>query len=90
MLKNKEILYPDLSYKLTSLFFETHNKLGRYRNEKQYCDYFERLLIREKMKYVREFVLPPSFSGEKRRRNIVDFTIEDKIIIDFKTKTIIT
>ena len=90
MLKNKSILYPELSYKLYNLFFKTHNELGRFRNEKQYCDYFEYLLRENKLGYVREFELLISFNGEKKRRNIVDFIIEDKIIIDFKTKTIIT
>ena len=90
MLRNKLILYPEYSYKLTSLFFETHNNIGRFRNEKQYSDYFEKLLIRDNINYNREFTLPQSFDGEKTRRNIVDFLVYNKIIIDFKTKTHIT
>ncbi|MFH1427927.1 MAG: GxxExxY protein [Patescibacteria group bacterium] len=90
MIINKELLYPELSYKLNGLFFEAHNKLGRYRNEKQYADYFEQQLIKEKMDYKREYILPASFNGERKRRNVVDFIAENKIIIDFKTKTIIT
>jgi len=42
--KNAKIIYPELSYKLTGLLYETHNHLGKYRNEKQYADYFEGLL----------------------------------------------
>jgi len=90
MLKNRNILYPELSYKINSLLFETHNNLGRYRNEKQYADYFEELLKRDGIAYLREYALPPSFNGEKGRRNIIDFIVGDKIIIEFKTKTIIT
>ena len=90
MLRNKNILYPELSYRLNKLFFETHNNLGRYRNEKQYADYFEKLLRRDNIKYLREYALLPSFDGEKERRNIIDFIVDDKIIIEFKTKTIIT
>ncbi len=88
--KVKKIIYPILSYKLTGLLFEVHNHLGRYRNEKQYADYFEELLKREKIQYKRETPLPPSFRGEKERRNIPDFIIENKIIIDFKAKRLIT
>jgi GxxExxY protein len=90
MLKNKKILFPELSYILNGLFFKTHNKLGRYKNEKQYSDYFESLLKNNNINYFREFALSKFFKEEKRRRNIVDFIIDDKIIIDFKTKTIIT
>jgi hypothetical protein len=37
----KEVLFPGLSYKLNGLFFAIQNKLGRYRNEKQYADALE-------------------------------------------------
>ncbi len=88
--KNKKILYPELSYKLVGLMYETHNHLGRYKNEKQYADYFEQLLKREKIRYEREKPLPQSFEGEKERRNIPDFIMENKIIIDFKVSRLIT
>jgi len=86
----KEIIYKDLSYRIVGLCFKTHNELGRFKNEKQYADYFEQLLISDRIEYKREFNLPPSFEGENKIRNKVDFIIEDKIIADFKTKTIIT
>ena len=84
------LIYRDLSYKITGLLFEVHNELGRYRNEKQYADKFEEILKREKIKYLREYWIPQSFAGERKNRNRVDFIIEDRIIIDFKAKTIIT
>jgi GxxExxY protein len=90
MLLNKKILYPELSYRINRLLFETHNRLGRYRNEKQYADFFESLLKENGIKYAREYALPPSFPGEKQGRNIIDFIVEDKIIIEFKAKDIIT
>ena len=52
--KVKKIIYPILSYKLTGLLFEVHNHLDRYRNEKQYADYFEELLKRERSNYKRK------------------------------------
>ena len=88
--KRSKIIYPTLSYKITGLMYKTHNYLGRYKNEKQYGDYFEQLLKREKIKYEREKSLPPSFEGEKNRRNIPDFIIENKIIIEFKASRLIT
>jgi hypothetical protein len=41
--KVNNLLYPELSFKICGLCFETHNKLGRYLNEKQYADYLEQL-----------------------------------------------
>ena len=88
-MKNK-IFYPKLSYQITGLMYETHNRLERYRNEKQYADYFEELLKRENIQYQREKPLPSSFAGEKEYRNVPDFVIKEKIIIDFKAKRMIT
>lgn len=86
---NKNLLYPELSYKICGLCFYIHNKLGRYRNEQQYADAFEKLLKENKIKYTREKSLPPSFRGERERRNIPDFLIKDKIIVDLKAKEFI-
>jgi GxxExxY protein len=87
---NEKILHPELSYKICGLCFKIQNELGRYRNEKQYADAFESLLKENKVNYKREFALPASFEGEKDRRNIPDFIVEDKIIVDFKAKNIPT
>ncbi len=87
---NDNVLYPELSYKLNGIFFSIHNKIGRNLNEKQYSDAFEELLKKNEIQYVREKALPQSFMGEKERRNIPDFIIGDKIIIDLKAKDFIT
>jgi len=89
-MNNNNLIYKDLSYKITGILFAIHNELGRYKNEKQYADKFEQILKEEEIKYLREINLPPSFQGEKKYRNKIDFIIEDKIIIDFKAKTLIT
>lgn len=82
-----KILHKDLSYKICGLLYRVHNELGRYRNEQQYADKFERQLKENKIGYKREYKLPESFSGEKSGRNICDFIIDDKIIVELKAKT---
>ena len=86
----KQILYPELSYRICGLCYKVHNELGKFCNEKQYADALENLLKSEKMNYHREISLPPSFEGEKERRNISDFIIDNIIIVDLKAKRIIT
>lgn len=88
--ENNKILYPDLSYKICGLCFNVHNKLGNFRSEKSYADALEKNLQENEVKYVRENSLKPSFENEGDRRNIPDFVIEDKIILDIKAKRIIT
>jgi len=82
-----ELLYKELSYKICGLLFETHNNLGRYKNEKQYADYLEGLFKKEAIRYKREYKLPQAFKEEKEGRNICDFIIEGKIVLELKTKT---
>jgi GxxExxY protein len=85
-----KVVHKRLSYKITGLLYKTHNDLGRYKNEKQYCDYFEELLKKEGINYKRECRLDMSFSGEKEGRNICDFIVANKIILEFKTKKFLT
>jgi hypothetical protein len=85
-----KILHEELSFKINGFLFKTHNHLGRYKNEKQYADYFEDLLKKEGVVYKRECVVEVSFNGEKPRRNICDFLIENKVVIEMKAVDFLT
>lgn len=86
----RNVLYPELSYLIVGLCYKIHNELGRYRNEQEYADALETFLEINKIRYAREAALSPSFTGEKNRRNIPDFIIDNKILIDLKAKRAIT
>lgn len=89
-IRQSNVLYPELSYAINGLCFTIHNKLGRFRNERQYADALEEKLKDSSLKYAREKSLPPSFEGEHNNRNIPDFIVEDKVVIDIKAKRLIT
>lgn len=89
MSKNSTIIYPYLSYRLTGILFSVHNDLGRYCNELQYGDKLEWHLHQNSYKYEREKVIDVSFEGERERRNIADFVIEDRIILEIKAQRIL-
>ncbi len=89
-MKEDKIIYPDLSYKICGLCFAVHNERGRYLSEKSYADALENTLKKNNFSYNREIAIEPAFDGENTRRNIPDFIIEDKIVLDIKAKKLIT
>jgi len=49
-----KVIYPELSYKLIGILFAVHNEIGRFYNEKQYCDAIEKYLQLFKITHERE------------------------------------
>jgi GxxExxY protein len=86
LIKPESVFFPDLSYKINGALFSVHNKLGKYCSERQYADALETELKKINVRYVREFAIPASFEGEHKRRNVVDFLVEDRIIVELKAK----
>jgi len=82
MNKNNKIIYPELSYTITGICFNIHNEDGRFLREKQYGDKVEKKLNEVGLVYKRELII-----GESG--NVVDFLIENKIILEIKAKRII-
>ena len=85
--KNIVVLYPELSYKITGSCFAVHNRLGRFCREKQFADELETELKTNGIKYKREnrVIKNGRFTG-----NIIDFIIEDYIILEIKAKSILS
>lgn len=79
------LIYKELSYKICGLLFKTQNFLGRYKSEKEYGDFFERLLIENKIEYLREDRLKNVVEETRQARNICDFLVENKIVVELKT-----
>lgn len=75
--KNKKLIYPELSYLITGICFDVHNRLGRYAREKQYSDLLEEKLKEIKIPYKRE-------SKIGKTGNTIDFLIDNKIILELK------
>ena len=89
-MQKNNIVYQKLSYRVNGILFGVRKDLGQFKNEKQYCDAIEEGLKENQIDYEREKRLEISFDGEKQGRNIVDFLINDKIILEIKAKPFIT
>lgn len=80
--RKSDLFYPELSYQLVGILFSVHNELGLWSREKQYSDLIEKKLKEIKLPYKREF-----FIGDSG--NIVDFLIDEKIVLEIKAKRVI-
>jgi len=78
-----KILHSELSFAIVGACFDVHNELGRFAREKQYADALEERFRGGGLRYVREFRLGDS-------GNVVDFLVEEKIILELKTVRFLT
>lgn len=82
-IKNDKLIYPKLSYLITGICFDIHNKIGRYAREKQYGNLLEDKFKKLDLIYKKEYKID-------NNGNIVDFLVNNKIILEIKAKKIIT
>lgn len=80
---DSRVIYPELSYAIVGACFVAHDEIGLYGREKQYGDIFERELRLKEIPYKRE-------TGIAQSGNVVDFIVDGKIIIELKSKRILT
>ena len=85
----KEIVHPELSYKICGFLFYIHNKLGRFRKEKEYGDAIEIVFKENKLPYTREERIDNDILDKKFSLYKTDFLVDKTVILEIKSKPII-
>lgn len=84
--RKKDLLYPDLSYKIVGAAFSVYNALGSGHNEK----YYQRALAEEfkstGLSFKSEVHYPIQYKEKVIGRNFLDFLVEDKVIVETKKR----
>lgn len=86
----KKLIHPELSYKICGLLFYIHNKLGRFRKEKEYADALEVVFREKSLEYLREARIDNKVLDNKISLYKLDFLVENKVIIETKCKPVLT
>ncbi|MBU4369186.1 GxxExxY protein [Patescibacteria group bacterium] len=79
-----ELIYPDLSYKITGILFEVFKDLGAGYQEKYYQRAISISLKENGLKFKEQVSIPLEYKSHKIGRLILDFLIEDKIVLEIK------
>jgi GxxExxY protein len=81
-----KIIEKELSYKLVGLLFDIHNKLGGEYQEKYYTRAVEEKLKEADLRYKKELPVDLKIDGKKIGKYILDFLVENKIVLEIKAK----
>lgn len=82
--KNPDLLYPDLSYKVVGAIYEVWKKLGPAFKESIYQKALEEELRAKNISFVSQKQIPIYYNQKKIGVYIPDFLIDDKILLEIK------
>lgn len=84
VLKRKDLLYPDLSYKIIGCAFDVYNSLGSGHHEKYYQKALCEAFSEKGLKYQEQVNFPLRYRQKIIGRKLLDFLIENKIVVEIK------
>lgn len=83
-IRQSDVLYPELSYKVMGVIFKVHNKLGPGYQERYYQRAITQEFTEQRIPFEREVVAPLHYEGKPIGRYFIDFVIDDKIALEIK------
>jgi GxxExxY protein len=84
MILREDLLYPDLSYKITGCAFKVFNQLGAGHLEKIYQKALAAAFEKDGLKFVQQIPYEIRFDDGKLGYRKLDFLVENKIVVEIK------
>lgn len=84
MLQKKDILYPELSYKIIGCAFEVYNSLGAGLLEKQYQKAMSIEMKKKNISFQEQAYYPVEYKGKNIGKGYMDFLVEGKVVVELK------
>jgi len=82
----EKVIEPELSYKIVGFCMLIHSELGKGCKEKYYQRALEVILKNNKINFQKEIKVDLNFENNKIGHYYLDFLIENKIVVELKTK----
>ncbi|MCX6746352.1 MAG: GxxExxY protein [Candidatus Parcubacteria bacterium] len=79
-----KIIYRELSYEIVGVLFEVFDELGYGHKESYYENAVAKGFDFKKIKYKRQIPYKLTFKGKEIGKYVLDFIIEDKIVLEIK------
>ena len=83
-IKNKDLLFPELSFQVVGILFEDRNTLGYGYLEKYYQKAIASLLKKSNINFEEQVKVEIIIGDESIAKGFADLVIEDKIILEIK------
>lgn len=83
----QKVVLPELSYTVIGALFEVCNELGVGYQEKYYYRAVKEALEKRGLRVKTQFYIPIQFQRAKIGNYVIDFLIEDKIVLELKIET---
>lgn len=80
-LRRKDIIEPDLSYRLIGVLFDVYDTIGPNHREHVYQKAIAQALVKRGMLFKEQARVPLQYDGKQVGAYILDFVIEDRIIL---------
>jgi len=84
MLRNTEILYPELSYQIVGCAFEVYNTIGPGLLEKQYQKAMAVEMTQKGLAFTEQAYYPIEYKGANIGKGFMDFLVEQKVVVELK------
>ena len=84
MLEKKDLVYPDLSYRIIGCAYDVFNAIGGGHREAVYQKAMELALQEKKLAYTDQQYYPVKYKDTVVGKNFFDFFIEEKVVVEIK------
>lgn len=83
-LRRKDLLYPDLSFRLNGILFDIFKQLGGGHKESYYQRAVRVALVQKNIPFQEQYYVPVQYKGAIVGTYFLDFYIDKKIVLELK------